>query len=542
MMLKVLICDDESSICKLMNHLIDWDSLGLENCGFAYDGQEAYNAVKEKKPDIVITDIDMPVMTGLELIEKLSQEENTPSFILVSGYAEFEYARTAIRFGVSNFLLKPISQDELNDTLSKLAEKIKFTQNERKIQKRLYAYHTINRSKIRRQFLSDLLHGTLLARQLSIQSVNQEYGYHLQPAVFQIAAFQVDCLDFPEAAEELILNSTKRIQAQLKELCLDFEYIFHKKLLLLFLNYPASQTNPVYRAIRRYLDVLKDHLSIYGDIHVTLGVGLAVSSLLDLSYSLQTSRQALDCRFLLGTGRGFDAAKLDLSFTGLDAASQKQMREEIDRQLDLLHTEALDDLLCRQFSKSSPLLKQYPYVVPSVRSMWCQIFFDSLKSIAEPDRVLAWQQALAEQLEPTYTVEQVVSTLSSHMQNILRELNGTSDAANSKTIRIVKDYIAQNYEKHLELSDLASLVYLNSAYLGILFKNETGESFSHYLIRVRIDEAKRLLKDVQYNIAEISAMVGYKDTRYFSKLFKSVTGVTPKEYRRIHHTLAKGDD
>ena len=120
--MKVLIADDEIKVCRLIQHLVDWDALEMDIVGFANDGKTAYESICEKKPDIVITDIRMPVYDGLELIRRAKEVNPEINFIVISGYSQFEYAQQAIKYGVKDYLLKPLKKRELENSLTEIKE------------------------------------------------------------------------------------------------------------------------------------------------------------------------------------------------------------------------------------------------------------------------------------------------------------------------------------------------------------------------------------------------------------------------------------
>ena len=150
-MLSVLIVDDERAICFLLRKLIHWEELGLTCLGTASSGAEAYRLAREQKPDILITDIQMPGMNGLELIEKVQKEQPDTSFVIVSGYQEFEYAKQAIRFGVEDYLLKPIKENELNAILSRICKK--------KQESSEVAVLREEKEKVRKRWMQQLIEG-----------------------------------------------------------------------------------------------------------------------------------------------------------------------------------------------------------------------------------------------------------------------------------------------------------------------------------------------------------------------------------------------
>lgn len=210
--LKVMIADDEERICQLIEALIDCDALHMEVVGVAHNGLEACDLVKERKPDILITDIRMPGYSGLELIEKIKGSEEDLEIIIISGYAHFAYAQTAIKFGVGDYLLKPINREELTGTLQKLGSRI--------LERRQRA---IDHQRIQQKSEADIrLFRTNLLNRLaeesawrpSVEELREKYHLQVEEGVFQGFMVKVDCEDeekISSAGMEIILDKVQAL-------------------------------------------------------------------------------------------------------------------------------------------------------------------------------------------------------------------------------------------------------------------------------------------------------------------------------------------
>lgn len=189
--LKVMIADDEERICKLIEALIDCDALQMEVAGVAHNGLEACELVKNLRPDILITDIRMPGYSGLELIEKVKESEENLEIIIISGYAHFAYAQTAIKFGVGDYLLKPINKEELTSTLQKLGERIRDRRRLAEDQQRIQQKSEADIRLFRMNLINRLMEGSTWKP--SLEELREKYYLHVEEGVFQGFLIKVDC-------------------------------------------------------------------------------------------------------------------------------------------------------------------------------------------------------------------------------------------------------------------------------------------------------------------------------------------------------------
>ena len=192
-MLKVLIADDEEKICQLIEKLINWESLGLKVAAVASNGVDAVKKIMEYRPDIVITDIRMPGIDGMELIERTKKICPDTEIIIISGYRHFEYAQTAIRYGVRNYLLKPIRKDELRETLEKIVDICRERNEQLDFEERVRLALKNDAERLRTGFISQLIYGSSERKgDSSIEAVNAQFHFRFREGIFQILGIRFD--------------------------------------------------------------------------------------------------------------------------------------------------------------------------------------------------------------------------------------------------------------------------------------------------------------------------------------------------------------
>lgn len=192
-MIKVMIADDERMVCQLIEFLVQWETLEMQVVARAYNGVEALSAIKEYKPDIVITDIRMPGCDGLELIENAKAISPTLQFIIISGHRHFEYAQKAIKYGVKDYLLKPIQKDELVTTLSRMRRDYLEKTEQLTKEEKLKVYEQNNKNRIRRDFFNEVIFQKKVEKnEVTIPNINNKYMFNFREGMFQIAIIKID--------------------------------------------------------------------------------------------------------------------------------------------------------------------------------------------------------------------------------------------------------------------------------------------------------------------------------------------------------------
>lgn len=535
-MLKVLIADDEINICRLIKNIVDWDTLNLEIIGMANNGLEAYDIIIEKSPDIVITDIKMPALDGLELLKKVHDYGHKTRFIIISGYKHFDYAYSAIKYGVEDYLLKPINKNELTETLEKLIAEINGSNQHDKNIAQIEKKITLSVKRLRKEFILNLLYESISYGELSIERINNEYHYKFQEGYYKTGIIHLDQTASSDGIIKKILPKlSKKLIEELKLKCTEVEVIEKDNEIIFIANYPVEKSNVVSRSIKYAFETMSEIIKPYGFLSLTVGLGTEHNELHNISKSLKTAAKAIKSRIILGSNIIIDATLLDLSFNNLENFIVPELIAPLYRSIETLDKVENIKLTKKSFVENLPILKQYPYIVLD----WAKYLINSfLKELNKKTPINGGTSIIKKniysKIDECITLNEITQCILSSIEEVFDSIYSNKGEQSIKTITIAKQYILKNYSKHLELDDIASQVYLNPAYFGILFKRETGTNFSDYLIKVRIDAAKELLKDVKYNISQISNLVGYKDTRYFSKLFKKNIGVKPTEYRKLH--------
>ena len=538
-MLKVLIADDEINICNLIRHLLDWEDLGLALSGVAYNGIEAYQKILQDQPDILITDICMPGMDGLELIEKIKLAAPNIKVIVISGFKQFDYVYKAVKYGVVDFILKPINKSELNDTVKKLTSQIqKNNKNQRDIAhiSELKKKIISSEAKLRNLFIMNVARKNLRIDNCNIAYINREFNYKFKPGYFCIAILH---LSSKEEIDNLYQSIFSKISRQcfddLKQRCFDMESASINNELILVFNYDIKLIETFKYDLTYFFTNVLALVSSYPLLDATLGIGGNFEKAEQIPLSHDQAILSIKSRLVLGCNRIINVQELNLNYETailkLDEGDMKQLARTIEAQ----QKSAFFEISSRIWQQNLSIIQRYPYAVYDLYNKLLAYSADVFYEYFEIQQDI---KNFKDDFDAKLNVQKSLTSLNDCFEEYIHELfdkNAANRNNNRKVIQVTKQYIVENCSNHLELEDAALIAHLSPAYLGILFKKETGTTFSEYLVKCRIDKAKELLKQIDYNINEIACLVGYKDAKHFSKVFKRVVGVKPTEFRKIYN-------
>lgn len=536
-MWKLLIVEDELGIYHLINNFIDYASLQIELIGYARDGSSAAKMIEWQKPDIVITDISMPTMSGLEMIQKINEQGIDTRFIIISGYAQFDYAQTAIKLGVEDYLIKPINQEELNHVLARTIERIAQARGTQ-FGAAAPTSDIYSQKKLRSSMLMGLVYDHSLSLNQPLSALNEEYSFSFQAGFFSLSILHIDCPDsVPLGIIDYISEHiATHIRSSLLEACADAELIAHHNRIYLLSNYTANQETGLFRTLQYALTFARDFAAEYSDTAVTLVVGLPVTQPATLYLSMQSALRVLHARILLGLNRVISAKDcIEQSEENYRYTISRQLASDLNAAADCKQIDALERSISALFEDMLTVHRAHPLQLFSnvKESLFFLLTLLRQKELFADDPASLYLQ-YCDALDHYYVPSDLTHALPSLLCSSLRKEQESTDSENSKVMQTALAYIHENYNKNIQLEDVAEQVYLSSAYFGILFKKETGENFSSYLTNLRMEKAKELLKQIDQNISEIAYQVGYANKRYFSRIFKKNVGVTPQEFRKIH--------
>ncbi len=528
-MLRVIIADDEERVCRLIQALADWEALGMEVCGIAHNGLEAMSLVESLSPDILITDIRMPGYSGLELISRAKAVSPALEVIIISGYAQFDYAQTAIGYGVGEYLLKPINQDSLNATLAKMGRQCRARDRMETDMEALRVSSRDDRERLRANLIPDLLDGRYAAK--DARQLDRTYHFGGASGVSQVFLFKMDYdLDrFQEQSLDIVRNKAEDVfRPVLAGQCADFALCRRGAVVAGVMHYPPEKRDALRGFLRDCLNQMVAMTSLFGAVTFSLALGQPARSADALPASLDSARRVLAERLTEGTERLLE---------GHVPPSGIQEADLLARYAQAA-ADAIDMLSPDAARGAADALEEAATAVPGVRG-WellqvarsAGVLFLTRLGVEEHERQAAEFQDRADQCP---TARGLFDCLRAMQHAQITAALERLQSQQGQPIRQAKQYIKRHYARPLTLEEVSAAMGFSVNYFSTLFKKETGEGFAKYLTRVRMEEARSLLRETRLPVAEICRQVGYADIKHFTHTFKAAVGVTPGEFRKLY--------
>lgn len=526
---RVLLADDEEEIRVGISRKIDWAGLGFQLVGEAENGQEALELAEQLSPDVVLTDIKMPFMDGLELCRRLKQRLPAAKLVVFSGFDDFEYARQAVGLNVSEYILKPINAPELAQVLTRLREQLDEQRMERRDMETLRRRYEESLPVLRELFYTRLLDGEIRPEQIWERAAR--YEIELPEGAWAAALVQVDAPEAGGTAErdELLLLSVRAFFQEHFSLagCSVRTVLYNDAVALMFTQEDSRGIYPILEELERLVALARSYLGM----SLSIGIGRLCAGPQELDTSVDGARAALDYRVVMGEGRVLYIGDLEpdhsvrLSFEeedqrSLSAAvkvgSPKQVEQVIDGLIGRVREARLSLSQCHLF-----FLETVTSLIKLARSGGVEV-----------DEVFGPGFTGVVSITDFRSLEELGRWLVSRCLT-LQELLGRQRTDSAwKTVERAKDFISRNYaDSDLSVETLCSHLHLSPTYFSTLFKRETGMSFTSYVTNVRMEQAARLLRETDDKTYLIAEQTGYTDPNYFSYVFKRHFGVSPSKFR-----------
>ena len=540
-MIKVFLCEDEFVVREGIKNNIDWAANGYEFTGEASDGELALPLIRKLEPDIVITDIRMPFMDGLELSRMIRKEFPSIEIVILSGYEEFDYAKQAISIGVAQYLTKPISGDDLLRELDFLREKIVKSKEERALKEQFKKEMEENESRERSELFRCLVSGTYSVTQLLQKA--EKLSIDLSAVWYNIVLLftKSDHHEIEEYSKSSV-TIDERINEIVKENgCIVFDRDLEGRAVLLM----GDSKEELLSRQDTLIEKIQEVFAGYAHVRYCGGIGKAVNRLSQLNESYEEAGCALANRFFVSESGFFKAGRMaagegvsevSLDMTSIDAkridksnvskflkfGNHNEIPFYVSEFVNSVGEDAFNSYIFRQY-----IAMDVYFAVSS--------FLEELAGKKKDDII---KEVTKESLESADSVAAYISTV---ISDAVRFRDSIATNRYKDIVDEAVKYIEENFDdENLSLNQLASHVNVSPNHLSTIFSQQTGQTFIKYLTEFRMDKAKEMLKCTSMRSSEISEAVGYKDPHYFSYMFKKTVGMTPTNYRG--GTLADEDE
>ncbi|MDO5785835.1 MAG: response regulator [Eubacteriales bacterium] len=526
-MLKAVLADDEKKVVLLLQKLIDWGKLGYEIVGIANDGIRALELVKETQPQLLITDIRMPGCDGIELIRQARAIQPKIHFIIISGYSQFEYAQSALRYGVEDYILKPLKKEELTGILLRIREKLG---EESELE-----YRRKKDQEKRQMILFSLLRDCADGHQafLSADQANDEFGFHFAGGYYGVALIKPDISNAEDHKDGYRLMMQHSLEIVRKEVGLatdESAVAILKEGIAVVIhceNYQVVGVKQCFTKIRKEIEKQRD---LFWDIKITVCLGSIRTTIEQLTDSM---REALWlCRDRICKNQVWrDAASEEIPFDKryqMDSAQKKRFHEAAE----YLNVEQFK----HELKKSTvAILGDEELNGQMVEDWFDEIVRACMFGMEQSGKI---EECFFKKMKESFwyctSVQRVAALLERNISRKLLEIKAEKTVQETRPITEAKKYIQEHYQEALRLEDVSGVVGFNATYFSTLFKKETGQNFTDYLTDLRIKKAKELLCEKDIMVSDAAEMVGYRDLKYFSRLFKKTTGINPSDYKKLY--------
>ncbi len=520
-MWKVLLADDENLILKGLSKLIDWAALDIEVVGEALDGHGAEQLILEKHPDLVVSDIRMPGLTGLELMERHITGSHAPKFIFVSGYEEFEYVKQALSGGAVDYLLKPVSPEALEKAVRKAlglmadsSAAALFRQSSVPLQDFF--------SQLNREFAgTELYHNftSLLGGKESPVFAGLCFGFNRD------SLRQLDRLPY----ERQLLQSFVALNAIRDDLERSGYGCFLRKdehcCCMMGIFSPGEDAEVILR------DVIRRTFEKTG-FHLRVGIGRMCQSAEELMSTYEDSLRAFELYY-------FDQKDI-LYWDGsphIPAYTNKDFDQAVNQVFRSIV--ARESTVAADIDRTMDIIADLHYGNRNAAWNRTLIFSGDLFQMLYSNHLLTGdfiqrQDALQHLMEPCTTFGELRETLQSYYQDTLPDIYQAASRKNSSNIYQVQQYIQEHYQEDISLKALAELACVSPYYFSAYFKAETGQNYKAYLTGIRMEHALHLVLDTDLRSYEIAEQVGYNNARRMVETFRTTYGMSPADYRKLH--------
>ncbi|MCC3359401.1 response regulator transcription factor [Bacillus sp. REN16] len=512
---KVLVVDDEKIIVESISSVIDWAALDLELVATARNGIDAYEKVVALKPDIVMSDIKMPGMDGLNLVSKVHAQFPSMKFILLSGYGEFEYARTAMQYGVKNYLLKPCNVEKITAALQDVITELTDENDQDAFIRQLREKYEKAQPYMKAQWLTEFL--------LSKSHSNMDLSFYQKLFDHELKNQEVKLILFKLEGELSYehLFAIKNIGSEIFDSPLLNTNIGEYELFLVEDDHDSEK-------LHQQIEQIKELLYQYYKRVTTV----AISEGDNIQNIRSLYREAIEClehRFYFGEGSII--SKKDIEPANTDSISDFIFDEQqIVLKIKSGHIDDVSDEITSIFEKMADERRG----IHMTKSYCIQLYMTIVQTV-DTETMQTYLKGTSALLEME-TFHQMKDYIEAAAKKITIEYYKRFKSKQTSVISKVIDVVNENLDNpNLTLKMVANkILFMNPDYLGKLFRQETGQRFSAYLTKLRIEKAVDLILEMDdVKVVTLAEMIGFGgNAQYFSQVFKKYTGYTPSEYRK----------
>lgn len=509
-MYKVVIAEDELFVRLGVKMSVDWEKLGMEVVADVENGQQALHSWEVLKPDIIITDIKMPLMDGISLIREIRKTDSRTRIIILSCLEEFDIVREAISMGVSDYVLKlTMTQDDMTQVLLKVKKDLEILDGGSRNQKypedkkqfedelRAWMYYRLDMSTRHRRMVEEKFQGG-----------------KVRVILLEIDRYQECKKIFNDAYGSILDSAAENI---LSELLQEHDHILlaEKEGRNVLILKEGQETAGLPEETEKLLKNIREIFGQYLKTSVSFGISSQGDGYQDLVGLYHQGSQALERKFFVGTNR-------NLFYHGQE---QEECRTLINRKMERLIRNTADEAVASRLREAKVAFCQHE------NPATIKHYFEHAIGVEMGKILPDGPQRYTGRMKQSQTLDEAIG-IYQDVQSFLRGSSENDQECLSKAVKDIISYISEHYAEDITLDQIAQYVELSRTYVSGLFKKELGVNLTNYIANYRIEKAKELLRDTNLKSYEVAERVGFLDESYFSRSFKKVTGQSPNAYKR----------
>ncbi|GFP77556.1 response regulator [Clostridium fungisolvens] len=530
-MYSVMIVDDEPIIRMGLKKIVNWEEFGFKIICEARDGEEALKLLSEHNIDFIVSDIKMHKVNGIELLREIRDMELDTLVVLLSGYDEFLYAQEGIRLGAFDYILKPIDSQKLKNILVNAYKKLKMKEEKE------YEY-SINKIISGEKILYDLLRGKSL---IMIDEYISQYDLPLVKGKVQVAIVEINDIviskeDISGSIEWSYLekNFQDIIEKELEKSSIEYFHILDEELGKKIIIVQTEKEVELQAFNESFVFALKGILKRCNEelgIKLNIGIGNCYNQIYSIHKSYLNAKETLKYKYVLGTNRIINLSEL------VDTR-QENFVYPIEKEKALINSIILgkEDSLSMLQQLIKEIAQILNFDIFKINIAFTQIVYNIYNNVLKKYSFLEDVYDLSQLIKIGFlgveNLEDIEKQLTDNIRKLINVISEYNLNKNDNVVQKACEYVLNNIDKDITLTVMSNYLNISKNYLCSIFKQQTGENFLEYVTKAKMERAKVLLKKHDYKVYEVSEVLGYKETAYFSKLFKKHTGYNPAEYKK----------
>lgn len=534
-MYKVLLVDDEALIREAISENIQWEEMGFSFMGACENGRQAMEAIEKEQPDLLLTDINMPFVDGMELTKFVYENYPDTKVIIISGFDEFEYAKKAVKYQVLEYILKPITPMEFLETLQRVKKMFDERRESQRDMKKIRSAYVSSLPALQARYLHNLLNGTTDHSKLIEKQ--EELQLQLKANCYNTALVEGDDLtpftmQYANVKDELALFAIYNIAAEIvaEENCgITFQNMDEKTVIIFMGENKKILKEQMKTILSRISKAVKEFLNI----QTTIAVGKTVFDVETLVDSYGKTKSAMEYKFMLGGNQIIEAEEYEEI---RNSAKRMDIFEWASKIATAIRTNKESEIINRTQEFVSQI--KMSYVNKNRSIVYVQNLLLSVINLLDmteelEEQVYSKERMFVNDIYELGNLDEITKSLVEIFTVISKGMMNQRDSYGKRQAMLALEYIDEHYaDSSVTLNSVCNALAMSTSYFSSVFKNHTGETFIEALTKKRIEKARMLLEQTNKKTYEIAERVGYSDAHYFSITFKKITGKTPTEYAK----------